>query len=178
MVASSFCRSWRARRTSRAARGSTPPSSAWRTGYVGTKLLSRVCLPGARTCCCEPHATHPSIHPSHIINRWASTWRCSAGPASSRPATSRSRTRRPSTTASGRPSSSSVRESVYALDHGRGGAVRLTRIHRSARSSSIPLPCSKTKTGGVQIITGCNFIYFSALELFTGTGELTVLGGA
>jgi len=66
----------------------------------------------------------------------------------------------------------------WIMDEGGAVRLRLTRIHRSARSSSIPLPCSKTKTGGVQIITGCNFIYFSALELFTGTGELTVLGGA
>jgi hypothetical protein len=29
----------------------------------------------------------------------------------------------------------------------------------------------------VQIVTGCNFIYFSALEFFSGTGELTVLAG-
>ena len=33
-------------------------------------------------------------------------------------------------------------------------------------------------TGGVQIVTGCNFIYFSAVEFFAGTGELTVLAGA
>ena len=32
-------------------------------------------------------------------------------------------------------------------------------------------------TGGVQIVTGCNFVYFSAVEFFAGTGELTVLAG-
>ena len=26
-------------------------------------------------------------------------------------------------------------------------------------------------------MTGCNFVYFSALELFSGTGELSVMAG-
>eukprot|EP00624_Nannochloropsis_granulata_P000570 evm.model.NODE_12231_length_13929_cov_59.199226.2 len=31
--------------------------------------------------------------------------------------------------------------------------------------------------GGVQIVTGCSFSYFSATQFFAGTGELTVLAG-
>lgn len=55
----------------------------------------------------------------------------------------------------------------------------LTDENRLLLDSHCPIPpfCNQTITGGVQILTGCSFNYFSATQMFSGSGEFAVFGG-